>query len=88
MNVAQWIVTGALRVYKCVVSPALHTLAGPLGGCRFEPTCSVYACEAVQRHGVARGSWLMVRRLCKCHPWGPCGCDPVPEQRPGPAVRV
>jgi len=79
MNVAQWIVTSGLRIYKCVVSPTLHTLLGPFAGCRFHPTCSVYAREAVQRHGVARGGWLAVTRLCKCHPWGPCGCDLVPE---------
>ena len=79
MNVAQWIVTGVLRIYKCAVSPLLHTLFGPFGGCRFHPTCSVYAREAVQRHGAARGGWLAVARLCKCHPWGPCGCDSVPE---------
>lgn len=83
MNVAQWSVTLALRIYKCAVSPVLHALFGALGGswggCRFEPTCSVYAREAVQRHGVTRGGWLAVTRLGKCHPWGPCGCDPVPE---------
>ncbi len=78
MNVAQWIVTGALRIYKCVVSPLLHALVGPSGGCRFEPTCSLYASQAVERHGVARGGWLAVKRLCKCQPWGPCGEDPVP----------
>ena len=81
MNGAQWIVTGALRGYKCVASPLLHTLVGPFGGCRFEPTCSVYAREAVERHGVVAGAWLAVRRFSKCNPWGPCGCDPVPEKR-------
>jgi hypothetical protein len=79
MNVAQWTVLSALRIYKCAVSPVLHTLAGPLGGCRFEPTCSAYAHEAVKRHGVTRGGWLGVRRFCRCHPWGACGCDPVPD---------
>lgn len=78
MNVAQWTVTGALRIYKCVVSPLLHTLVGPHGGCRFHPTCSTYAREAIERHGVIRGSWLAARRLGKCQPWGPCGYDPVP----------
>lgn len=82
MNVAQWIVTGGLRIYQCAVSPLLHTLVGPLGGCRFEPTCSVYAREAVVRHGAARGGWLAAKRLCHCHPWGSCGHDPVPERPP------
>lgn len=79
MNGAQWIVVGVLRIYKCVVSPVLHVLVGPFGGCRFHPTCSVYAREAIARHGVARGGCLTVKRLCKCQPWGPCGEDPVPE---------
>ena len=79
MNVAQWIVTGGLRIYQCAVSPLLHTLVGPTGGCRFEPTCSVYAREAVMRQGAVRGGLLAVKRLCRCHPWGACGHDPVPE---------
>ena len=69
-----------LRVYKLAVSPVLHTLAGPSGGCRFHPTCSSYAAEAVRRHGVARGLALTLRRMGRCHPWGGCGNDPVPEQ--------
>ena len=82
MNVAQWIVTGGLRIYQCAVSPLLHTLVGPTGGCRFEPTCSVYARESVLQHGVMRGGWLATKRLCRCHPWGACGHDPVPGQTP------
>lgn len=46
--------------------------------CRFTPTCSEYAVEAVMRHGILRGSWLVVRRLLRCHPWGGSGYDPVP----------
>jgi putative membrane protein insertion efficiency factor len=80
MNVGQWIVTSGLRIYKCAASPILHTLVGPFGGCRFHPTCSVYAREAVERHGLARGCWLAAKRICKCHPFGPCGEDPVPPQ--------
>ena len=47
--------------------------------CRYWPTCSAYAIEAVERHGAARGGWLAARRLTRCHPWGPYGADPVPE---------
>jgi putative membrane protein insertion efficiency factor len=47
--------------------------------CRFNPTCSSYAIEALERHGAVRGSWLAVRRISRCHPWGRSGWDPVPE---------
>jgi putative membrane protein insertion efficiency factor len=48
--------------------------------CRFTPTCSAYAAEALERHGPARGTWLTVRRLARCHPWGGFGPDPVPDE--------
>ncbi|MCP3935820.1 MAG: membrane protein insertion efficiency factor YidD [Actinomycetia bacterium] len=48
--------------------------------CRFDPTCSGYAVEAVERHGAIRGTWLAIKRVGKCHPWGPAGWDPVPER--------
>jgi putative membrane protein insertion efficiency factor len=47
--------------------------------CRYWPTCSAYAVEALERHGPARGSWLALRRVSRCHPWGGQGVDPVPE---------
>jgi putative membrane protein insertion efficiency factor len=67
-----------LRAYQLVVSPLL----GP--ACRFAPSCSEYAREAIELHGPGRGSWLAVRRLCRCHPLGGSGFDPVPPamQRP------
>ena len=63
---------GLLRVYKLLVSP-LFT-----GACRFHPSCSTYAADAVRAHGLARGCWLAVRRLVRCHPFGGSGFDPVP----------
>jgi putative membrane protein insertion efficiency factor len=65
-----------IRGYQWFVSPLL----GP--HCRFYPSCSQYACEAIARHGAARGVWLAVRRLLRCHPWHPGGVDPVPESSP------
>jgi putative membrane protein insertion efficiency factor len=61
-----------VRVYQLLIRP----LTGAL--CRYEPNCSRYAIEALTRHGAMRGGWLTLRRLCRCHPFGGCGCDPVP----------
>ena len=63
-----------VRAYKVVLSPLLPS------ACRFYPTCSDYAAEALSRHGVLRGVYLTARRLSRCHPWGTCGCDPVPKE--------
>lgn len=65
----------AIRFYSRAISPALPPR------CRFYPTCSAYAAEAVERHGVARGTWLALRRLAKCAPWHPGGVDFVPGAR-------
>ena len=62
-----------ITCYRWFISPLL----GP--NCRFHPTCSCYAQEAIQRHGALRGSWLAARRIGRCHPWNPGGYDPVPE---------
>ena len=59
--------------YRQWISPLL----GPR--CRFIPSCSAYGLEAIERHGVWRGGWLTLRRLLRCHPFTPCGCDPVPD---------
>lgn len=61
-----------VRGYQRILSP----LKPPT--CRFLPTCSAYAIEALQRHGAVKGGWLATRRICRCHPWGGHGYDPVP----------
>lgn len=78
MNLVQQALVAALRLYRWTVSPVLAALTGPGLGCRFEPTCSAYALEAIRQHGAGRGAWLALRRLARCHPWGGCGHDPVP----------
>jgi putative membrane protein insertion efficiency factor len=80
MNPVQSILLGLVRLYRLLISPALAVFFGPAAGCRFTPTCSVYAAEAVRNHGATRGSWLTAKRLCRCHPWGSCGHDPVPSK--------
>jgi putative membrane protein insertion efficiency factor len=62
-----------IRAYRFLLSPFLGS------NCRYHPSCSVYALEAIERHGAARGAWLGARRICRCHPWGGAGYDPVPE---------
>jgi len=64
-----------IRLYQHVVSPLL----GPR--CRFAPSCSAYAADALLEHGLLRGSWLAMRRIVRCHPWHPGGYDPVPPAR-------
>jgi len=69
------ILQGLVRGYRYFLSPLLAP------ACRFHPSCSVYAEEALREHGVLRGSWLSARRLCRCGPWHPGGVDPVPGTR-------
>lgn len=61
-----------IKIYQKIISP----LIGPK--CRFTPTCSNYAVEALKKYGVFKGSWLAIKRIAKCHPWGGSGYDPVP----------
>jgi uncharacterized protein len=63
---------GVIHVYRGTLSPLLPR------ACRFEPSCSAYGLEALGTHGAGRGSWLTLKRLCRCHPWGGYGYDPVP----------
>lgn len=67
-----------IRGYQLLISPLL----GP--SCRYLPSCSEYASEAVERHGALAGGWLALKRLARCHPWGGSGYDPVPDVRPHP----
>src|SRR5208283_2607250 len=68
----------AIKLYRWTISPALTFLFGPACGCRFTPTCSQYAMDAIHAHGALAGGALAAKRICRCHPWGGCGHDPVP----------
>ena len=70
-----------IRLYQLTLSPWLGLQ------CRYEPTCSKYAAEALEKHGVRRGVWLAAKRLGRCHPWGRSGYDPVPTLDGPPARR-
>ena len=74
MNLGTKLALLAIRVYQGFFSPLM-----PLG-CRFYPTCSHYAAEAIEKHGAARGSWLAAKRILRCRPFGAGGYDPVPER--------
>tara|TARA_B100000965_G_C19230914_1_gene600070 strand:- start:414 stop:653 length:240 start_codon:yes stop_codon:yes gene_type:complete len=69
-----FVLVGLIAFYQKWISP----LFAP--SCRFIPSCSAYGIEAVTKHGPWRGGWLTLKRLSKCHPFTPCGCDPVPEK--------
>lgn len=69
-RVAVWMIERYQRLFSHRPSP-----------CRYVPTCSNYAIDAVEAHGAVRGMWLGARRICRCHPWGPSGWDPVPARR-------
>ena len=69
-----WPLILLVRLYQLLISPLLGQR------CRFHPTCSQYAIEALQRHGALRGTWLAMRRIVRCHPWNPGGVDPVPDR--------
>jgi len=65
-----------IRIYQKGISPLFPST------CRYNPTCSHYTVEALQKHGLFKGSWLAIKRIGSCHPWGGSGYDPVPEAKP------
>jgi uncharacterized protein len=81
MKPIRTVVCWMIRGYQYLLSPVLPP------SCRYAPTCSSYAIEAVTRHGVARGGWLALRRILRCHPWTAGGFDPVPG-RDGERSRI
>jgi putative membrane protein insertion efficiency factor len=70
---ASTLLRAAIRAWQLLLAPVLPP------SCRYLPSCSHYAEEAIVQHGPARGSWLALRRVCRCHPWGGSGYDPVPD---------
>ena len=72
MNVMRWIALKLIEFYQKLISPMLPS------SCRFYPSCSEYAKQAIQKHGFFRGTWLATKRLSRCHPLNPGGIDPVP----------
>jgi putative membrane protein insertion efficiency factor len=73
---AAWGLLGLIQLYKWTLSPLIGR------DCRYFPTCSSYAAEAIRKHGAWAGSWMGGARLCRCHPWGGSGWDPAPERKP------
>lgn len=71
-NLVGLLMRGMIRLYQLLLSPVLPA------SCRFSPSCSAYAMEAIKVHGPLAGSWLGARRICRCHPWNDGGYDPVP----------
>lgn len=73
MSPAAFVISLPIRFYRLVISPMIAS------NCRFTPTCSRYAMEALRKHGAIKGTWLATRRISRCHPWGGSGIDNVPD---------
>jgi putative membrane protein insertion efficiency factor len=80
-SLSRAVALAVISAYQRTASPVLPILFGPACGCRFYPSCSHYAAQAIASHGTLRGSWLAARRLMKCTPLHPGGVDPVPPSR-------
>ncbi|MCC5957256.1 MAG: membrane protein insertion efficiency factor YidD [Natronohydrobacter sp.] len=76
MRPGAWLLSLPVRFYRIVFSPWVGF------NCRYQPTCSAYALDALERHGAIKGGWLAMRRIGRCHPWGHSGYDPVPGVDP------
>lgn len=79
MKLPAMILIGGVRLYRWTLSPLKGFFLGAGPCCRFSPSCSAYALDALRWHGAAKGSLLALRRIFRCHPWGGQGHDPVPE---------
>lgn len=77
MSLPARLLVALVTLYRWFVAPVLGA------NCRYDPSCSAYAVEALRRHGAWRGGWLALRRIARCHPWGGCGYDPVPPLAAG-----
>ncbi|MYA90031.1 MAG: membrane protein insertion efficiency factor YidD [Boseongicola sp. SB0662_bin_57] len=73
MSPLAWILALLVRAYRLTLSPWIGH------HCRFQPTCSAYALEALERHGGVKGGWMALKRILRCHPWGGAGVDNVPD---------
>jgi putative membrane protein insertion efficiency factor len=82
MTPSAYLLSLPVRAYRLVLSPWVGH------GCRYQPTCSAYAMDALERHGALKGGWLALRRIGHCHPWGSSGYDPVPGADPEHDHRV
>jgi len=81
----KWFFILLIRLYQLFLSP-MKAIFGVAHTCRFMPSCSQYAIEALKVHGIFKGSWLAIKRISKCHPWGPFGYDPVPPGKEKPRI--
>ncbi|WP_133484900.1 membrane protein insertion efficiency factor YidD [Aliiroseovarius marinus] len=75
MSPAAFILSLPIRAYRLIFSPWVGF------NCRYQPTCSAYALEALQKHGAFKGGWIAAKRIARCNPWGSCGYDPVPDTK-------
>lgn len=75
MSPLSWLLRGLVRAYQLLIRPVLPA------SCRFYPSCSAYAMEALAKHGAVKGTWLTTARICRCHPWNDGGVDLVPEPK-------